>query len=215
MARGPCRSGSVSYRADPPSTPATPRASVSRLTHDSWIAMGSATAAVDAALETSIAQAAGAPTAGGRWRSALITCAALATLLVGGRPFVDGAISLAQAVGISERIVGLTIVALGTTLPELLTSVTAARRGHPDLAVGSNIFNSTQAGSTTPSCMGDASAATRRPTVVELRLSLIFHPAAPARPAVMARSRRSLPARYIAKGRYVWRATCSPKPGGR
>ena len=76
----------------------------------------------------------------------MITCAGLATLLVGGRLFVDGAISLAQAIGISERIIGLTIVALGTSLPELLTSVTAARRGHSDLAVGnvigSNIFNS-------------------------------------------------------------------------
>jgi len=103
-------------------------------------------AAVDAALETSIAQAAGASTAGGPWRSALMTSAGLATLLVGGSVFVDGAISLAQAIGLSERIVGLTIVALGTSLPELLTSVTAARRGHSDLAVGnvigSNIFNS-------------------------------------------------------------------------
>jgi hypothetical protein len=106
----------------------------------------SAMAAVDAALETSIAQAAGAPTAGGRWRSALVTCAGLATLLLGGSLFVDGAISLAQAIGISERIIGMTIVALGRSLPVLLTNVTAARRGHSDLAVGnvvgSNIFNS-------------------------------------------------------------------------
>ena len=116
----------------------------------------SAMAAVDAALQTSIPQAAGAPTSGGPWRSALMTCAGLATLLVGGRLFVDGAISLARAIGISERIVRLTIVALGTSLPELLTSVTAARRGHSHLAVGnvigSNIFNSLL-------CMGAAALA--------------------------------------------------------
>ena len=58
---------------------------------------------------------------------------------------VDAATALAQLMGMSERLIGLTIVALGTSLPELVTSVTAARKGNADIAigniVGSNIFN--------------------------------------------------------------------------
>lgn len=58
---------------------------------------------------------------------------------------VDSATAIAQAIGLSERFIGLTIVALGTSLPELVTSVVAARRGNADIAigniVGSNIFN--------------------------------------------------------------------------
>jgi cation:H+ antiporter len=58
---------------------------------------------------------------------------------------VRGATGLAIAFGMSERLVGLTIVAVGTSLPELITSIVAARRGHSDIAVGnvvgSNIFN--------------------------------------------------------------------------
>ena len=58
---------------------------------------------------------------------------------------VDSATAIAQTVGLSERFIGLTIVALGTSLPELVTSVTAAIKGNADIAigniVGSNIFN--------------------------------------------------------------------------
>ena len=58
---------------------------------------------------------------------------------------VDSAVALAEVIGISDRIIGLTIVALGTSLPELVTSVTAAKKGSADIAigniVGSNIFN--------------------------------------------------------------------------
>ena len=58
---------------------------------------------------------------------------------------VDAAASLARMFGLSERFIGLTVVALGTSLPELVTSVAAARKGNPDIAVGnivgSNIFN--------------------------------------------------------------------------
>ncbi|MGN0437826.1 MAG: calcium/sodium antiporter [Lachnospiraceae bacterium] len=58
---------------------------------------------------------------------------------------VKGASDLARIFGVSERFIGLTIVALGTSLPELVTSVTAARKGNADIAigniVGSNIFN--------------------------------------------------------------------------
>jgi cation:H+ antiporter len=69
----------------------------------------------------------------------------LALLLGGGKVFVDGAVAIAFAFGMSERIVGLTIVAIGTSLPELAASIVAALRGHSSLAIGnvigSNIFN--------------------------------------------------------------------------
>jgi cation:H+ antiporter len=65
--------------------------------------------------------------------------------LLGARFLVQGAIRLAEDMGVSQTIIGLTIVAVGTSLPELITSVLAARRGHSDVAlgniVGSNIFN--------------------------------------------------------------------------
>ncbi|MBQ8852556.1 MAG: sodium:calcium antiporter, partial [Oscillibacter sp.] len=58
---------------------------------------------------------------------------------------VDAATSVARILGMSERLIGLTIVALGTSLPELFTSVSAAKKGNADIAigniVGSNIFN--------------------------------------------------------------------------
>jgi cation:H+ antiporter len=66
-------------------------------------------------------------------------------LVVGARWFVEGAIEIARAFGISELIIGLTIVAAGTSLPEVATSIVAAVRGERDIAVGnvvgSNIFN--------------------------------------------------------------------------
>ncbi len=67
------------------------------------------------------------------------------TLVAGGRAFVEGAVGISRELGISDRIVGLTVVAVGTSLPELATSVVAALRRHSDIAVGnvvgSNIFN--------------------------------------------------------------------------
>lgn len=69
----------------------------------------------------------------------------LAILIWGGDLFVSGAIQIAHNFGISEAVIGLTIVAAGTSLPELATSVFAAKKGSSDLAignvVGSNIFN--------------------------------------------------------------------------
>jgi cation:H+ antiporter len=69
----------------------------------------------------------------------------LIALVVGSRWLVNGAIAIAQAVGVSELIIGLTIVAAGTSLPELATSAIASFRGERDIAVGnvvgSNIFN--------------------------------------------------------------------------
>jgi cation:H+ antiporter len=90
---------------------------------------------------------AAAPGAMPRRRLALagLTILGLALLVVGGHLLVEGAVGLARRFGMSERVIGLTIVAIGTSLPELATSTIAAVRGHSDIAVGnvlgSNIFN--------------------------------------------------------------------------
>ena len=69
----------------------------------------------------------------------------LGMLMLGARLLVDGATGIARDFGVSEAVIGLTIVAVGTSLPELATSVVAAWRKHADVAlaniVGSNIFN--------------------------------------------------------------------------
>ncbi|HVM30053.1 MAG TPA: calcium/sodium antiporter [Candidatus Limnocylindrales bacterium] len=83
------------------------------------------------------------------WRPKLINMALVGggvLLLVAGAGWlVDGAVSLASALGVSDLVIGLTIVAIGTSLPELTTSLVAAFRGERDIAVGnvvgSNIFN--------------------------------------------------------------------------
>ncbi len=66
-------------------------------------------------------------------------------LVVGGKLVVNGAVDVAQLFGLSETVIGLTIVAIGTSLPELVTSLLAAHRGNANIAVGniigSNIFN--------------------------------------------------------------------------
>ena len=75
----------------------------------------------------------------------VILLAGMGVLLLGSQLFVGGATSLAQALGVSDAVIGLTIVAVGTGLPELATSVVAALRRQTDIAignvVGSNIFN--------------------------------------------------------------------------
>ncbi len=77
--------------------------------------------------------------------SLLIALLGLALVLAGGYLLVEGAVALARAIGISETVIGLTIVAVGTSMPELVTSIMAALRRQPDLAfgniVGSNIYN--------------------------------------------------------------------------
>ena len=79
------------------------------------------------------------------WKSALFIAGGLAGLIYGGQLFVDGASGIASSLGISESIIGLTIVAGGTSLPELATSVTAALKKNPGIAIGnvigSNLFN--------------------------------------------------------------------------
>jgi cation:H+ antiporter len=74
-----------------------------------------------------------------------LVVAGIAVLLLGAHWLVDGAVRLAKLAGMSERVIGLTIVAAGTGLPELATSIVAAMRGQTQMAVanvvGSNIFN--------------------------------------------------------------------------
>jgi cation:H+ antiporter len=69
----------------------------------------------------------------------------IAITIFGARFFVNGAVDLAKGFGVSDTIIGLTVVAVGTSMPELVTSITAALRKHADVAygniVGSNIFN--------------------------------------------------------------------------
>lgn len=78
-------------------------------------------------------------------KSLLWLLAGLALLIVSSRLLVWGAVNIAQALGVSDLLIGLTIVAIGTSLPELASSIAAARRGENDLAVGnvigSNLFN--------------------------------------------------------------------------
>ena len=82
----------------------------------------------------------------GALRSGLLAVAGLLGTLAGAQLLVTGAVGLARTLGVSEAVIGLTIVAVGTSLPELVTTMAAARRGEPDLVVGnvlgSNLFNS-------------------------------------------------------------------------
>ena len=79
------------------------------------------------------------------WKLLLFVVIGAALIVIGADVSVDAASEIARVIGLSERFIGLTIVALGTSLPELCTSVVAARKGNADLAigniVGSNIFN--------------------------------------------------------------------------
>ena len=79
------------------------------------------------------------------WMCLLWTAIGLVAIILGSNFSVDAASNIARILGLSERFIGLTIVALGTSLPELMTSVMAARKGNADIAigniVGSNIFN--------------------------------------------------------------------------
>lgn len=80
-----------------------------------------------------------------RWRETLRMVAGIAVLMVGARLTVDNAIDIARVLQISELVIGVTVVAVGTSLPELVTSTVAAMRRESDIAignvVGSNIFN--------------------------------------------------------------------------
>ena len=79
------------------------------------------------------------------WLIPIFILGGVAAIILGSNVAVDGASGIAKTFGVSDRVIGLTIVAFGTSLPELVTSVTAARKGHADIAigniVGSNLFN--------------------------------------------------------------------------
>ncbi|MEY8686087.1 calcium/sodium antiporter [Bacteroides sp. AN502(2024)] len=79
------------------------------------------------------------------WKSILYIIGGLAALIYGGQMFVDGATGIARNLGVSESIIGLTLVAGGTSLPELATSIVAALKKNPEIAIGnvigSNLFN--------------------------------------------------------------------------
>jgi cation:H+ antiporter len=83
--------------------------------------------------------------AGPAWRPWALTALGLVLLVIGARLLVDSATTIARDYGISEAVIGLTIVAIGTSLPEMATSIIAAWRKHTEISVGnivgSNIFN--------------------------------------------------------------------------
>lgn len=83
--------------------------------------------------------------AGALWKDVSFILAGLAVLVLGSRLFVSGAVDLARLFQVSDAVIGLTIVAFGTSLPELASSLMAAWRKQPDIAignvVGSNIYN--------------------------------------------------------------------------
>ncbi|MCP3895536.1 MULTISPECIES: calcium/sodium antiporter [Bacteroides] len=79
------------------------------------------------------------------WKATLYIVGGLAGLIFGGEWFIQGATNIARNMGISESIIGLTLVAGGTSLPELATSIVAALKKNPEIAIGnvigSNLFN--------------------------------------------------------------------------
>lgn len=79
------------------------------------------------------------------WQNLLLLTGGLVLLVLGSRFLVDSAVEIARAFGVNEAVIGLTIIAAGTSLPEVVTSVVATIRGERDIAVGnvvgSNIFN--------------------------------------------------------------------------
>ncbi|MEJ2401784.1 MAG: hypothetical protein P8Y52_10375, partial [Xanthomonadales bacterium] len=95
------------------------------------------------ARETVLADTVPAPL--GRARSAIYIVLGVVGLYFGGRWTVDGAVGLARIAGVDDALIGLTVLAIGTSLPELIASAVAAWRNHADMAVGnivgSNIFN--------------------------------------------------------------------------
>lgn len=116
-----------------------------------------------AATEQAADQAGALPQTKSKARLAFTAALGLVGLVVGGKLLVDGATGIATVLGVSERIIGLTIVAVGTSLPELATSIIAALNDESDIAVGnvvgSNIFNVLL-------CLGGAAATRPVPAVL-------------------------------------------------
>jgi cation:H+ antiporter len=117
-------------------------------------------------------------------RAVVAVTVGLVGLVVGAGWLVQGAVEIASALGVSERVIGLTLVAVGTSLPELATSVVAAARGQRDIAVGnvigSNLFNLTAvlgiAASASPTGVAVAGQALRVDLPVMVMTALICLP---------------------------------------
>lgn len=111
-----------------------------------WLVASALAARNRATVEREIREMIGpAPHRADVWREAARTALGLAVVLLAADRLVWGAGRIARDLGVAEGVIGLTLVALGTSLPELVTSVVAARRGEPDLVLGnvlgSNLFN--------------------------------------------------------------------------
>jgi cation:H+ antiporter len=83
----------------------------------------------------------GVLSSGPLWRAILVGVFGLVALLIGADMMVNAAVALAQGLGVSDRVIAVSMVAVGTSLPELATVIIAARRGHADMAVG-NVLGS-------------------------------------------------------------------------
>jgi len=137
----------------------------------------------------------------------LIAVAGLALVVGGGSLLVNGAVALARGFGVSETVIGLTIVAIGTSMPELVTSVIAALKRQGDVAfgnvVGSNIYNILGIGGTTaliaPSFVPEEIAGFDAPVMVGVSLLLVIFAATGLR--IARREGAVLLASY---GAYVW-----------
>lgn len=137
----------------------------------------------------------------------LIALAGLVVVVAGGALLVDGAVALARGFGVSETVIGLTIVAVGTSMPELVTSVIAALKRQGDVAfgnvVGSNIYNILGIGGTTaliaPSQVPSGIAAFDAPLMVGVSVLLVVFAATGLR--IARREGVVLVAGYAA---YLW-----------
>lgn len=99
----------------------------------------------NAEVEAEYAKEFGGGNPGSWWKNVGLVLVGLAGLMLGSKWLVDSAVAIAESFGVSELVIGLTIVAAGTSMPEVATSVVAAIRGERDIAVGnvvgSNLFN--------------------------------------------------------------------------
>ncbi|MDP2121780.1 MAG: calcium/sodium antiporter [Hoeflea sp.] len=137
------------------------------------------------------------------WKEALFIAGGLAGLFIGASLLIDAATSIAREFGISEAVIGLTIVAVGTSLPELATSVVAAFRRHAEVAlgnvVGSNIFNILAilgiTGIVTPVPVDPAMAGFDIPFMLAVSLALVA--------LILVAGRISRPAGIVMVGVYV------------
>jgi cation:H+ antiporter len=141
------------------------------------------------------------------WLSAGTALVGLALVVIGGGFFVDGAVSLARSMAISETVIGLTIVAVGTSMPEFVTSVVAAVRRQSDVAfgniIGSNIYNLLGIGGVTaliaPTDVPEQIVRFDNPVMIVVSLALIA-----AAFTGLRISRREGVALLAAYGVYVW-----------